>query len=50
MLVSFTLSPGDTFSASGGVQLLPVPEPSATALLGVGVAALGVVTLRRRRK
>lgn len=30
-------------------QVLPIPEPSTVALFGVGLALLGVLTLRRKR-
>ena len=44
---TYTLPGGDTLVVTGATPV--VPEPSTWALLGVGVAGLGVVTLRRRR-
>ena len=39
----------DGIAETGLVSVGAVPEPSTWAMMGVGVAGLGVVTLRRRR-
>lgn len=48
--LGFTLSGGgDIAVLTGFAQIVPVPEPSSLALLGMGAAALALVARRRRK-
>ncbi len=45
--VNFTLTAGDSFSANGRVELLPVPEPESALMLVLGLAGVGFAMRRR---
>jgi hypothetical protein len=48
--IGFSLSGGgDIAVLTGFAQIVPVPEPSSLALLGIGAAALALVARRRRK-
>ena len=48
--IGFTLSGGgDIVVLTGFAEILPVPEPSSMALLGMGVAAFALMARRRRK-
>lgn len=46
---SFPLSPGDSFSATGFVEIDPVLEPAEWVLAGGGLVLLGALARRSRR-
>lgn len=54
--INFGDQPGNTFSSSGQMPgpgdsgYILVPEPAAVVLQGIGLATLGLIALRRRRR